>query len=290
MASTYSDSQWERFRDEGPLLWVKRWSELNENTDETSRKGLLFISHGLGEHSGCYEEFASFLSSHGFIVFSHDHVGHGESHGIHNHVESFKEYTQPIFDHCDVMKREHPNLPLFLFGHSMGGAVAILAALEKPKYFSGVITSAPFVIPTKGLPSKIEVFFLKHVVAIICPQRALHHVDPNEVTRDPIQVRKIQGDPLFHTPLKARWGKAWHDAACQILQNLKSVSWPFFAIHGDADEISDVKFSQKMFNTASSQDKEIKIYPGFLHAPLFESEEDRNSIYNDIKLWLEKKL
>nr|XP_022302770.1 monoglyceride lipase-like isoform X3 [Crassostrea virginica] len=253
MASTYADSQWERFRDEGPLLWVKRWSELNENTDVTSRKGLLFISHGLGEHSGCYEEFASFLSSHGFIVFSHDHVGHGESHGIHNHVESFKEYTQPIFDHCDVMKREHPNLPLFLFGHSM-------------------------------------VFFLKHVVAIICPQRALHHVDPNEVTRDPIQVRKIQGDPLFHTPLKARWGKAWHDAACQILQNLKSVSWPFFAIHGDADEISDVKFSQKMFNTASSQDKEIKIYPGFLHAPLFESEEDRNSVYNDIKLWLEEKL
>lgn len=56
-----------------------------------------------------------------------------------------------------------------------------------------------------------------------------------------------------------RWGKAWHDAACQILQNLKSVSWPFFAIHGDADEISDVKFSQKMFNTASSQDKEIKV-------------------------------
>lgn len=52
---------------------IYRGNNLNSFILIFFRKGLLFISHGLGEHSGYYEEFASFLSSHGFIVFSHDH-------------------------------------------------------------------------------------------------------------------------------------------------------------------------------------------------------------------------
>nr|XP_022298401.1 monoglyceride lipase-like [Crassostrea virginica] len=170
------------------------------------------------------------------------------------------------------------------------GTIAILAALERPNYFNGIITSAPLVIPTNGFPSKFKIFHLKYVTGNLHPERVLSHIDPTQITRDPVQRKKLTDDRLFRTPIKARWTKAWYNAVGEILQNLKSLSLPFFAFHGDADQISDVKFSQKMFDKARSCDKELKIYPGFFHAPLYESEENRKQVLNDIKLWLEKRI
>lgn len=57
-----------------------------------------------------------------------------------------------------------------------------------------------------------------------------------------------------------RLGKAWLDCAAKIQENLKLVSWPFLALHGDADPISDVKFSQTLYDGAPSQDKELKVH------------------------------
>lgn len=85
-------------------------------------------------------------------------------------------------------------------------------------------------------------------------------------------------------------GKAWLDCAAKIQENLKLVSWPFLALHGDADPISDVKFSQTLYDEAPSQDKELKIYPGCLHHPVLELEEDRKQVFNDIKQWLENRM
>ncbi|XP_061187072.1 monoglyceride lipase-like [Saccostrea echinata] len=290
MTEVHLSSGFERFNDGGPLMWVRKWTEVDQNSVETSRKALLFVSHGLGEHSGWYDELGSLLAGSGILVFSHDHVGHGKSPGIHNHIDDFKEYTSVIFDHCSEMKKKYPDLPLFLFGHSMGGAVAILAALENKTFFSGVITSAPFVIPTKGLPSKVELFFMKNMIARLCPQRKLFFVDSKEVTRDPDMIKRFEEDPLIHPFFKAKFGVAWLSCSEIITKNLESISWPFLAIHGDADNISDVKFSQDMFHKAKSLDKEIKIYPGFLHAPLYEPEEDRQLVFSDIKQWLEKRI
>ncbi|XP_062574319.1 monoglyceride lipase-like [Saccostrea cucullata] len=290
MVTVSSSSGFERFKDDGLLMWVRRWTELDQNSVETPRKALIFVSHGLGEHSGWYDELGCSLAEIGFLVFSHDHVGHGKSPGIPNHIDDFKEYTSILFDHCNIMKRKYPDLPVFLFGHSMGGAIAIKAAMENETFFAGVITSAPFVIPSKGLPSKVELFFMKNVIARLCPQRKLFFVDPKEISRDPDMIKSFEEDDLIHPFFKARFGVAWISCSEIITQNLESISWPFLAIHGDADPISDVKFSQDMFQKAKSLDKELKVYPGFLHASLYEPEEDRQLVLKDIKQWLEKRI
>lgn len=62
------------------------------------------------------------LSGHSCIdlnFFDYVLVGHGTSSGTHSHVGNFKEYTKLIFDHCDEMKKNYPDLPIFLFGHSI---------------------------------------------------------------------------------------------------------------------------------------------------------------------------
>lgn len=61
-------------------------------------------------------------------------------------------------------------------------------------------------------------------------------------------------------------------------------------LHGEADKIGDIKFSQTLYDEAQSQDKELKIYPGCLHNPILELEEDRKQVLEDIKQWLEKRI
>lgn len=64
---------------------------------------------------------------------------------------------------------------------------------------------------------------------------------------------------FFFSISYCRFGKAWLDCEAKIQENIKLVSWPFLALHGDADPISDVKFSQTLYDEAPSQDKELKV-------------------------------
>lgn len=289
MALKYGNKCYDRFGD-GPLLWTGKWTEMELDDQEKTRTALLFISHGLGEHFDYYDELGYFLVNSGFRVFTHDHIGHGTSSGTHSHVGNFKEYTKLIFDHCDEMKKNYPDLPIFLFGHSIGGAAALLAALEKPEYFKGVIISSPFVIPPKVFSSSVEMFYFKNIGARMFPQQELSQIDPNEVSRDPKKVDKIKNDPLFHTAFKAGLWKAWLDCATKLQQNFSSIKVPLLVLHGEADKIGDIKFSQNLYDEAQSQDKELKIYPGCLHNPILELEEDRKQVLEDIKQWLEKRI
>ena len=66
----------------------------------------------------------------GLLMFGHDHLGHGRSQGERAQVGDIGEYVGPVIQHCQVMTDQHPGLPLFIIGHSMGGLVAVLAILE----------------------------------------------------------------------------------------------------------------------------------------------------------------
>ncbi len=82
------------------------------------------------------------------LVFGHDHFGHGLSGGKRAYVDDVAHYAEDVLKHCQVMKLEYPGLPLYLVGHSMGGMVAIEAALVAPKgFFQGLVLQGALVIP-----------------------------------------------------------------------------------------------------------------------------------------------
>lgn len=103
--------------------------------------GILLICHGLAEHSGRYERFAKFMSDHGFQVYAHDHRGHGHTTAPDAPLGRFakRDGLQKVLDDVAAMRelaaREHPGLPIILFGHSMGGLIALNAAVDWPASF-----------------------------------------------------------------------------------------------------------------------------------------------------------
>ncbi|CAI9621183.1 unnamed protein product [Staurois parvus] len=91
-------------------------------------------------------------------------------------VSDFHVFVRDGLQHVDLMRKEHPNVPLFICGHSMGGAISILMANERPAEFSGMILISPLVLPNPESASSFKVFaakILNHVLPNFSPSAVL---------------------------------------------------------------------------------------------------------------------
>ena len=89
-------------------------------------KYILQIAHGMAEHVMRYEDFAKFLNEHGFLVCGEDHLGHGKTAanksdlGYCAEKDGHQTVIKDMKQLQDIIKKDYPNIPYFLLGHSMG--------------------------------------------------------------------------------------------------------------------------------------------------------------------------
>lgn len=270
----------------GLKLFTKSWKLKDSNP-----RALIFLSHGVGEHCSRYEEFGNVLARQSFLVVSHDHVGHGRSEGEPVQISSFDIYAADVLKHIDEKLTDLGGLPIFLFGHSMGGTVAILCAMERPHFFTGVVLSAPAIMANPKTASHGMIFLGRIVSRIVPSFQVVGSENSSLLSRDPEQVSILTNDPLaWKGGLKAKWAMAIHDAMEFIKENLTKIEWPFLVLHGDADQLTMVEGSVMLEEKAASKDKTIKIYPGFYHKLLNEPKDDAALVMNDIISWINQRL
>ncbi|XP_072025670.1 monoglyceride lipase-like isoform X1 [Amphiura filiformis] len=306
---------------DGQNLYCKYWEPEEEPI------ALVVLVHGMGEHCERYDRIAGALTKHNMLVFAHDHVGHGQSEGIRLDVKTFQVYIRDLFQHIDVMKKKHPKLPLFMVGHSMGGTIAInaamdnqvefaglvlispgirpnpvtatpskggtiaiLAAFERSSLFTGIVLSSPAidVNPVTATPFKV---FMAKMVASIIPQLPIGSLDPNDVSRNPESVKSYSEDPLvYHSAIKARIGAQTVKGMERIRNGLSDIRWPFLLQHGDEDKMAEVSGSRLMYEKAASKDKTLTIYEGSYHELDKELEEVAAKVVGEIEEWIVKRL
>ncbi len=133
--------------------------------------GTVVVSHGFTETEEKYQEIIYYFLKNHYHVYMHDHCGHGRSYRLAEdlclvHVDSFGRYVRDLLAVARLAKKENPDLPLYLYGHSMGGGVAAAALAassgfagtqEKPAgsspLFQKAVLTSPMIRPlTKGLP------------------------------------------------------------------------------------------------------------------------------------------
>lgn len=111
---------------------------LRHQEAEGVARGIVHINHGLAEHSKRYTEFAKFLSVRGYHVYAHDIRGHGHNISAHCPKSIFAmrhgadKVLSDVASINKLIKEQHPQLPIIIFGHSMGGLIAFNYALQKP--------------------------------------------------------------------------------------------------------------------------------------------------------------
>ena len=118
-------------------------------------RGTVLISHGFTETAEKYLEPIYYFVKHGYNVYQPEHCGHGRSYRLVEdlslvHVDRYERYVTDLLAAAEVAKQAYPQLPLFLFGHSMGGGIAAAALSLQPELFAGAVLSSPMIRPLTG--------------------------------------------------------------------------------------------------------------------------------------------
>ena len=233
-------------------------------------KGMVCILHGLGEHIGRYNDFAGAANSAGLAVFGADFRGHGRAPGEECFVKSFDEYSWDATAMLVAARGLANGRPLFLMGHSMGGAVALRVMTVRSEWrgaVAGLISSsAALKIGREVSPLLLK---LAPLVARLAPRLRLQPLDPAVMSRDPKQVEAYRTDPLVsHRAAPARTANELLKVIVTNRYVMPKLTMPLYVLHGDADQLTDVDGSRELHATWGGSDKTLRIWPGSFHEPL----------------------
>jgi len=253
----------------------------------TSPLGLVYVSHGYAEHMGYYHQLGKALAEAGLFVFGHDHEGHGRSGGERVNIPDFQIYVDDVFQDIQNQQQKYSGLPVFLFGHSMGGAIALLAVMERRHFFQGLILTAPLVRSdnTHGLLSPVNRVLAK-VVTVFSPSfQAGGVIEPSEVTNNQLVIKQIQQDNLFWKgQFKARHTDASFRALDELNRQFSKVVIPLLVLHGLEDTITQPEGSKALVEGSRSRDKQLVTLAKKKHHLILET--DGYKVIRRIEGWI----
>ena len=247
-------------------------------------KAAVILVHGLKDHSDRYAATAVKLVAQGYAVHAFDLRGHGRSAGPRVYVNSFSDYVADLAIFADRVRAREPGRPLFLFGHSMGGAIATLYAIGKKPDLRGLVLSGAALKPGQSVSGPL--IATTKVLAVIWPELPVLDLDLALFSRDPAVVAESKKDPLvFQDSAPAKTASELLGGIGRIQDSMGEVSASLLILHGGADKITDPEGSRQLKERARSSDKTLIIYDGLYHDLLHEPEKDK--VFGDLVSWLD---
>jgi alpha-beta hydrolase superfamily lysophospholipase len=227
---------------------------------------VLMIAHGFAEHSGRYSHLAEYFVARRYAVYALDHRGHGKSDGERVYVEQFSDYVDDLKTFFDSIRKDNPEKRIFLVGHSMGSAIALLYAAKYQDELAGLITSGG------GINRSDEP---------TTPRQPDGQPLPTDfLSRDPNVIEAYIQDPLvYRGPVPTRLG----GMMTAISNAVPLIKLPTLIMAGNA--VADGTRSRTLYDLLSSNDKTLKIYDGLRHE-IF-NEPEQLQVFGDMESWLE---
>ncbi len=245
-------------------------------------RAIVVVAHGAGEHAGRYEHVAARLVADGYAVYAIDHRGHGRSEGPRALIERMDRAVADLDSLVLLAAAEHAAVPLFLLGHSMGGAIAVSYALEHQDHITGLILSAPLAA-LAAAPPPMRV--AARALSALTPRLPLFPIDPDLVSRDPAVVKAYIEDPLnHHRKLPVRTVAEMAAAIDSFPERVTAITVPTLIMYGTADRLCPPAGSVMLGERIGAADKTITPYDGLYHEILNEPEQEQ--VLDEISRWL----
>lgn len=266
---------------DGIDFFVRGW-EPNEKP-----KALVALVHGLGEHVSRYEHVAKMITNAGYAFAGFDLRGHGKSGGTRGHFPSIDVVMQDIKDFFIFLTQQYPDIPHFIYGHSLGGLLALAYALKNKAGLAGVIVSGA------GLRSPIHEQKMKVILAKLLGSLAPTALIPSgletaALSHDPNVINAYQADPLVHDRISLGFGKAGLNATDYVWSHAGEFSLPLLIMHGSADRITYSHGSEEFFKLVArnNHDVTLKIWDGLYHE--IHNEPQKEDVIKLMIEWLNK--
>jgi acylglycerol lipase len=251
----------------------------------TKARAVVAICHGVKSHSGYYTWVADQFVVNGLAVYALDLHGRGKSDGERFYLDKFQDYLDDVNALIMLAKSREPGLPVFLLGHSAGGVVSSVYALEHQAELAGLICES----------FAFQVYAPEFALAVV---KGLSHVAPHahvlnlkteDFSRDPKVVQFMLNDPLIaHEVQPTRTVAELVLADERLKREFPLITLPVLILHGTADKVTKPGGSQLFFDTAGSSDKTLKLYDGYAHDLL--NDLGKEKVMADIQAWIDSHL
>jgi alpha-beta hydrolase superfamily lysophospholipase len=246
------------------------------------------LVHGVGEHSGRYENLVGPLVDAGYDVYAYDQRGHGRSPGPRVHIDRWAEYRDDLGAFLHLVGEQAPGRPLVVYGHSMGSLVVLDYLLEwprseRPDGFRGAIVSGVALEPA-GVGSPLLVSIAR-VLSGVRPRQSLKlGVDAAALSRDPEVVAAYRADPLVTSRATVRWGTESLDTVRRIKAGMSRIDVPLLVLHGEADRLNLVSGARTLAASLPAPSVTLRTYPGVYHEP--HNDLGHEQVVADVRAWL----
>lgn len=263
----------------GRELYTQAW------LPDSFPRAVIVVSHGLGEHSGRYATLAGELVARDYAVYALDHRGHGHSSGPRANIERFAYLVSDFAAFVGLCARQHLDTPVYLLGHSMGGAVAFATALRLQHALRGMVLSAPALATEPAVPKWQE--WLVRGLSVVAPNTGVLTLPPGAVSRDPSVVRRYESDPLVHhRAVPARTLVELLAAMQGFPAGARELRLPTLILHGTADKLVPLAATRPVYHAIAASQRTLKVYDGLYHEVF--NEPERDSVTRDMFAWLER--
>lgn len=247
-------------------------------------KAVVVLVHGHGEHVKRYQHVAATFTELGYVFVGYDLRGHGKSSGPRGHTPNYEALMNDISDFIADAKMKYPGLPVFLYGHSMGGNQVINYALRRPSGLSGVIATGPW-LRLAFDPPAVQLMAAK-VLDNILPAFSLSSgLDQSALSRDGEVVQKYAADPLVHDKISARLYNEMYANGLWALDNAAKLELPLLLMHGSADRLTSAPASQE-FARRADKFIQIRIWDGLFHE--IHNEPEKAEVMGVMLKWLDE--
>jgi alpha-beta hydrolase superfamily lysophospholipase len=248
---------------------------------------VVILVHGMGEYSRRYERtVVPFLLNNDFSVISYDQFGHG--------LSGFERGDHPGFayllDSIDQMISKavglFPGIPIFLYGHSMGGNLVISYSLRRKHKLTGVIATSPF-LRLAFDPPAWKLSFGRLIRKIYPSLTMSNELDIKAISKDPVEIEAYMNDPLIHDRISSRYSLDFIRSGKWSIAHASSLQTPMLLIHGTGDRITSSKASKEFADNAGPIVTFIAVKGGYheLHHDI-----EKQEVLDSICLWIKKQI
>lgn len=249
----------------------------------------LLIVHGLAEHSGRYENTASHFVGRGLACYAFDLRGHGQSGGRRVHVDRFEDYLADVDAAADLVRKNHPGLPFFCLGHSMGGLIVILKSLDHPDGLDGSIVSSPLLAPHPSAEPSAVTRLASGLLSKLAPRLLISSgLDTSALSHDESVVEAYVNDPLVSNKVSARWFTSTMQAAAKARGEAPGLKIPMLLMQSGDDRLVAPDATRIWAGAAPMDLVEFEWWDGFYHEMFNEPGRDR--VFARVDRWLSQRL
>lgn len=247
-------------------------------------RAVIALVHGQGEHIGRYGHLAAWFNRQGIAVLGFDHQGYGRSGGKRGHAKNLDVLLDDIGLLLEQVHRRYEGTPVFLYGHSMGGGLALNYLTRRKPDIKGLIATGPWIrlafeaplvkvvagkilrkfMPTLTLPTGLAANFLSHDQAV---------------------VKAYLQDPLVHDQLSAAAGISLMEGADWLNRFSGPLAVPTLLMHGGSDKITSPDATRDFFGRVSG-DVTHHEWPGLFHE--IHNEKEQEAVFAHTLQWMNK--